>query len=141
MENSNLIITTALKSDLSETARWGKFMAIVGFVSVGFLLLLAFSLIFAGDISKQMSGVSGAVVSFFYFIVAIIYLFPVVFLFRYSNEMKRALEGDDQQKLEAAFGNLKKIFVFFGVVTAITLLFYVLAIIAMAVGGIIGNTI
>lgn len=139
MEHQNLIITDSIKTDLYETAKWGKFMSIVGFVSVGFLLLMAFSLLFTGNLGQQFGGISQAFVSGFYFVIAIIYIFPVVFLYRYSKEIKKAMHGDDRVELENAFGNLKKLFVFFGIVTALTLLFYALAIISVAAGGFIGN--
>lgn len=139
MEESYIAITDPIKADLEETARWGKFMSIVGFISVGFLLLIAFSLLLVGNLGQELNGFSQAFIAGFYFVVAIIYVFPVVFLYRYSREMKRALIGEDRVELESAFGNLKKLFVFFGVVTALTLIIYALAIISVAAGGIIGN--
>lgn len=141
MENASLIVTNSVKADLSETAKWGKFISIVGFVSVGFLLLLAISLLFTGQAGEQMTGFSSAMISGFYFVMAIIYIVPVYFLFRYSNGMKKALNRDDQSELAAAFGNLKKLFVFLGIVTAITLLFYTLGIIAVIAGEMIGSMI
>lgn len=137
----NLDLSDSLKSDLLETSRWGKFMAIVGFMSVGILLLLAFSLLFSGDLGGQMAGVSSLSIAVLYFVLGIVYLFPVYFLYKYSSQLKRALMGEDQYEFESAFRNLKKLFVFLGVVTAITLVFYTLAIIAVAVGGVIGKMV
>ena len=41
-------ITQEIKSYLYETAKWGKFISIVGFISIGFLVLGLLIFIFAG---------------------------------------------------------------------------------------------
>lgn len=138
-ENSPLSITNTIKEDLNATAQWGRFLAILGFIIIGIIFLavgVAFSI---GSSGNVLGGLSVATFMFTYLIVALVYFFPTLYLFNYSNRLRKALKDDLQDQLILAFRNLRKLFVYFGVVTIVTLVFYVLAVIAIAAGGLIGS--
>lgn len=141
MEEQNLIVTPAMRQSLKEIANWGRFLSIVGFIFTGFIFVAAFAMIGMGSALPQevMGGIGGGVLSVFYFFIGILYLIPTYYLFRFASHTRRALATDDQEYLALAFGNLRHIFVFFGVVTALGLVVYVLSIFAIAAGGIIGG--
>jgi hypothetical protein len=123
---------------LNETARWAKFLAIVGFVAIGFMLLMG---IFFGSIFGAMSSFSGASYSriglsgsslgftFLYIALAALYFFPTLYLFNFATKMQVAIRNNDQFNLNAAFKNLKSCFKFLGILTIVLIAFYVLAII------------
>lgn len=139
MEAPKLEITSSITVDMDEICRWGKFMAIVGFV---FTALLAITAILLGVnvTATSIPGVQSMVIAAFYLAGAVFYFWPTLYLYRFSIQLRKAIVYGDQENLSASFQNLKRIFVFFGVLTAITLIFYVLAIIAIGAGGVIGNT-
>src|ERR1700733_7444260 len=80
---------------LTETARWGKFLAIVGFIYCGLIAIFSF---FAGSILannpavaaypgtevRSVSMIGGAFLTMLYLIIAVIYFFPCLYLLRYS---------------------------------------------------------
>lgn len=80
---------------LGETAKWGKFLSIVGFILCGLLVILA---LFVGAIMgttfSQLEGagmVGGGMSIMFtiiYLIVAALYFFPCLYLYRFSTKMK-----------------------------------------------------
>lgn len=122
---------------LSETARWAKFLSIVGFVVCGFMVI--FSLFFSSimsTISKLSSGsdsftgsamaIGNYAFSIVYIIIALLYFFPCLYLFNFSSKMQTALRNNDQINLNAAFGNLKSCFKFVGILTIVVLSFYLL---------------
>lgn len=128
---SGLKLNNHAKSFLRETAKWTKFLSIVGFVGIGFLVLLAFfgeivasSLETSDSLSFSMEG--GMYLTIFYLIFAAIYFFPVYYLYKFSNNMKKALEINDEDSLTAAFEMLKSHYKFIGILTIIGLSFYVL---------------
>jgi hypothetical protein len=133
-------IDTSSRSHLGEAARWARFLAIVGFIVCGLIVVLAF---FAGTFLTMFSntyndGYSGSTtaltrgmgvfVTVFYIGIAILFFFPYLFLFRFANLMKSALNTNDQVTLNTSFQNLKIMFRYVGILTIILLCFYALAI-------------
>ena len=138
-----LAINENNKGDLADTARWARFLSIVGFVMCGLIVLIGF---FAGRIFSMfaitgeleelggMSSAMGAGMSFFYVIIAAIYFIPCLFLFRFANKMKLALSSNDQGALNTSFQNLKSMFRFFGIVTIIMISIYAIILLIALVG-------
>ena len=125
-------------SFLSETARWARFLSIVGFVLCGLMIVLA---LFAGSLIATFNrinsksgddalgsamGFSSALFSLIYIVIALLYFFPCLYLFNFSGKMQMALRNNDQTNLNAAFGNLKSCFKFVGILTIVFLSFYLL---------------
>jgi hypothetical protein len=133
-----LNIDPVTKSHLSDAARWAKFLAIMGFIVCGCVVIIG---IFAGSIFQNLSSRYegfdrngelstrgfGAVAAVAYILVALLYFFPCLFLFNFASRMKTALLSNDQNKLNSSFQNLKKTFRYMGVLTIIILSFYIIA--------------
>lgn len=130
-------------SYLSEAAKWGKFLAIMGFIFCGLLVIAA---LFAGTLmATMMSGlgsaesagaaVGGGIITFAYIIIALIYFFPCLYLFNFASKMQTALRSSQQELLNISFRNLKACFKFMGILMIIALAFWALAfIIAIGAG-------
>ena len=123
---------------LRETAKWGKFLAIVGFIGCALIVLIG---IFAGTIMASAFGDlgggyggMGAGMAFVYILLALLYFFPCLYLYRFAVRMQVALNNNDQQSLPAALMNLKSAFKFVGILTIIILALYALAIIFAVLG-------
>ena len=138
-------ITSEIRAFLSEIARWANFLAIIGFVIIGLLVLIA---IFAGSLFSMMSsqvpeaeyidGYVGGIVTVIYLIFAAIYVFPVLYLYRFASNMKIALRTDNQEALSSSFENLKSHYKFIGIFMMITLGFYAFFLFLFAIGLAIG---
>jgi uncharacterized membrane protein YjgN (DUF898 family) len=138
----NLNFDQAIRAHLSEAAKWGKFLAIFGFIICG--LIVVVGLFMAANFNELTStsrrysmyddGAAfqgmGTMMAVIYIILAAIYFFPCLFLLRFSNKMKVALQTDDQAMLTGSFQNLKVMFRFVGILTIIIIAFYLLAFIA-----------
>ena len=142
----SLSIDPMTKSYLSETAKWARFLAIVGFIITGLIVLagIFFSTFFGylmrstgndlGGSLGAMGGAMTAVASTFYILIALFYFFPCLFLFRFANRMRTALASNSQQDLNTSFQNLKSLFKFVGILTVVFLAIYALAIIFGIIG-------
>ena len=135
-----LTLTSASKNFLKETAKWAFFLSIMGFIMIGLMLVFA---IFANTIfdtvAKMQPGVPeylGMTMTITYFVLAIIYFFPVYYLMQFSNKMKKALQTKNDDTLANAFEVLKSHYKFIGVFTIITLSLYVLGIVVAMLGAI-----
>ncbi|MEO7768191.1 MAG: DUF5362 family protein, partial [Ferruginibacter sp.] len=129
-----------INSHLKETAAWGSFLAVVGFV---YSVLIAVGAIFVGAMFSKLPettyGSAGAgmlvgwSVAIIYMAIAGVVFFMSMFLFRFAKKTKSALKSNDQQNLSEAFKSLKIYFRFTGIITVIALIFTVLGFIGMLV--------
>lgn len=139
-ENSSLSINSI--SFLKETGKWAKFLSIVGFVSMGIMIIAA---LFASTLPNTIPGLentlmsSAGLISGLYVLMAAIYFFPFYYLFQFSNKINKALKQNDNRLLEDSFKNLKSHYKFIGVFTLIFILFYIVIIFMAVFTGIAGG--
>jgi Family of unknown function (DUF5362) len=133
---------------LTETARWGKFLAIVGFITCGLIAIFSFFIgsflanssalsSYSGTEIRSASSIGGAFLTFIYLVVAVVYFFPCLFLFRYSVRMKAALNTNDQVKLNQSLKNQKLLYRYVGIVTIIAVALEVLLLLFGGVAGLL----
>ena len=133
-----LTITNAAKNFLKETAKWTKFLAIIGFILIGLMLIIAafsttiFNLL--GTMQPGMPANLGLTMAVTYLVLAIIYLLPVYYLLQFSMKLKKALSTKNDETLAKAFEMLKSHYKFIGVFTIITLSLYALLIVVAVMG-------
>ena len=126
-EEKQLVITEEVKGYLLVTAKWCKFIAIVGFVGLGILALFGFFAMLGVPL-MQRNNVYAASVLFglVYIIFAIVYIFPLLYLYRFSVEMKLGVLNNDEGEMTSGFLNLKKLAKFTGILTIVVLGLYAL---------------
>jgi len=130
---SELSITDPIRSFLAESARWGKFIAIIGFVFIGLGVLM---MLFGGGamIAGGMAGMGGIMI--LVYVVALgISLIPIYYLYNFATKMQVALRDDNQEFLRDAFENHKSMFKFYGILMAIMLGIYALMFLIGIIGG------
>ncbi|AUC86620.1 hypothetical protein CW731_02295 [Polaribacter sp. ALD11] len=136
-ELEELTLTSAAKGFLKETAKWCKFLSILGFIGLGLMLIGSF---FIGAIYNNMPQTQampfdvGSMMTGLYVIFGLIYIFPIYYLYQFSVKMKKALISKDDEVLASAFEMLKSHYKFIGVFTIIILSIYVLAAIIGVIG-------
>jgi len=136
----SLAIDPVTKAHLSETAKWARFLAIVGFILLGLLVVGGISVALFVDRPIDSYGGNGVFdgfgvgLSFLYIIAAVIWFFPLLFLYRFASRMKTALSGNDQNALNISFENLKSCLRYVGVITIIVFAVYAL-LLAFAIIG------
>ena len=127
-------IDQSSRAHLAEAAKWAKFLAIVGFVMCGLIIVLSFFIGALFSTSMSRYGDSAAFGSGFGIIMtivdlsfAVLYFFPCLFLFRFANNMIVALNSNEQITLNRSFQNLKIMFRYVGILTIIVLALYIIA--------------
>lgn len=140
LSSSELYITPEIREFLRETAKWGKFLAIIGIVIMVIIGIFAIiATFFMGSLLTSMPGAEGMIGGAFFFVyfglLICLYVFPVLYLYRFSTKLKVALAQDDQQHLYESFKNLKSLFKFMGIFMAVILGFYGIIILFGVFGG------
>jgi formate hydrogenlyase subunit 3/multisubunit Na+/H+ antiporter MnhD subunit len=119
--------------DLDTTRKWSMFLAILGFIGIGLILIIG---LFAGAfLTIFKSGNSGLgttemIVILVVLVFIVIYFFPVLYLFRFSKYTSNAVRTLDKQELHKAFRNLRRYFVYIGILIIVVLVIYIVAFIA-----------
>lgn len=144
-ENRKIEIGQESLGYLDTTRKWSMFFAILGFIFLGVMLvigLLAGS--FLSAFSSKMSGMEGmqgmegakaaggiaSVLLFVYMlIVAVIYFFPLLFLFRFSKHTKNAVANLDANELQLGLKNLKSYWKYIGILMIVCLAIFLLVLI------------
>lgn len=132
-----LQIDTLTTSHLSSTAKWAKFISIVGFIVSALLAIGAFfagSFISAFSQSSGVGYINGGAFTIVYLIMALLFFLPNLFLFNYSGKMQQALNGNDQNALNNSFGQLKSYFKFIGIIMIIVISMYALVFLLAIIG-------
>ena len=133
----NLIIDWRSKEFLKETAKWTKFLAILGFVGIGFMVLGSLVMLFAPS-SLMSNGdfpFGGKIfMMLLYLAFAVLYYFPISYLYQFSENTKKAIENNDNNAIRDAFEFLKSHYKFIGILTIILLSFYAIIIFIGLIG-------
>lgn len=128
-ETFELNISSSIKQYLKEISNWCYFLSIAGFVGIG--LMLVVGLLF-GTIMSSMEGTPAYQLGYtagmgaFYIIIAIVYFFPVYYLYKFSRKMKSALHAQNNDDFESAFSNLKSHYKFIGIFAIVIISLYLL---------------
>jgi hypothetical protein len=128
---SNRVLTEDMLYYLKAASPWLRFLGIVGFIYLGFLLLIFLTFIILGSQTvfsdvPFMAGAGAVAVMVYALILLAVSFFPVLFMFRFGKKIKSYLYSGDNTDLEAAFKNNKSLWTFIGILTIISLGFFVL---------------
>lgn len=133
----NLIIDWRSKEFLKETAKWTKFLTILGFVGIGLMVLGSLVMLFAPS-SLMSNGdfpFGGKIfMMLLYLAFAVLYYFPISYLYQFSENTKKAIENNDNNAIRDAFEFLKSHYKFMGILTIILLAFYAIIIFIGLIG-------
>lgn len=144
-EKFELQLDHAAKDFLKETAKWAYFLSILGYVGIGFLLIIA---VFAGTLFSALGagfggaiggGSFGFIMGFVYFVMAAIYFFPVYYLNKFASNAKRAFRENDSEALTTSLQYLKSHYKFIGIFVVILLSLYGLVLVFAVLGGLLGR--
>ena len=115
---------------MAEIVKWAKFLAICSFVGLGMMVLAGAAMIIL-QFERQANGLSTVIMGLFYILMAVIYFFPAVYLYRFATASADAIEKLNEDTLEEGLENLKSLFRFTGILMIIMFSLYAVGIIAV----------
>ncbi|MDX2361181.1 MAG: DUF5362 family protein [Crocinitomicaceae bacterium] len=134
--DEDMRITAAAKDFLAISAKWANFLAIVGFVMLGILVIGALFMVGA---AAQYSGYGGGpslgLLAVVYLLMAVLYFFPTYYLYLFAKKIKVGLQSSSEEDVTLGFENLKSMFKFMGILMIVVLSLYALMfLMAIAAG-------
>jgi hypothetical protein len=128
---------------LNEIRKWTNFLSILGFIAVGLLLVFGIIMILASSFGSAIMaynpyGFLGPWIGIAYIIIAVIYFFPVLYLFRFSRYARQSLMqintgGNSNVLMARAIDYMKKHFRFVGIFMIIILCMYLMVILGLLI--------
>jgi uncharacterized membrane protein len=128
LENRKIEIDQETLNNLNTSRKWAMFLAIIGFIILGLIIvfgLIAGTFLTVFNLGEKGLGVPESLMFVPILLLALIYFFPVLFLFRFSKRTGHAVQTLDKKELHKAFRSLKSYFVYIGVLIIVVLLCYV----------------
>lgn len=130
----------AVVDQLVKTKPWVRFMSVLILVGAGFLLLSAFAMVVVGVTAGNnarpgpLSAAGGLGLGALYFILAVIYIFPGVKLWKYASRIADLARSHGERDLVAALAEQRMFWRFVGMTVVAMMILYFLAFIVMIVG-------
>src|SRR5690242_17009725 len=151
MENSDLLsndlqVSHPVQSYLLETAKWAKFLSILGFIGCGVMIIFAFIAPAFMSTTPPYSDMNGRALSaakgtitITYIISGVLLFFPCLYLYRFSSHTQASIKAINQENFEQSFMNLKSAFKFYGIMCIVILSLIVLVMIFAAIFAAVGQ--
>lgn len=131
-EERKLEIDHDTLKNLNTIRIWTTFLSVLGFILIGLFIIAGIAtgmFLTTFSTTKETLGIPESMVIILLFVAGAISLFPVLFLFRFSKNIRDAVQNNDQQKFDRGIRNLKKYFTFIGILVIIALAAYALGLI------------
>ena len=127
LQNTQLVLTSESVIYLQKVANWTTFFSVAGFVFIGLMIIAGLvmttflSAVFAAAGKPYM-----AYMGLIYVAISLIYIMPVIYLYRFSTLAKSAIRNFDSDEIMNALRNLKSHFKYVGIFTIVILALYFL---------------
>jgi len=132
LESRKIEIEQETLKHLNTARKWAMFLAIIGFIFLGLIIiigLLAGTFLTAFSSGDKGLGIPESFMFIPILLIALVYFFPVLFLFRFSKHTSHAIQHLDKLELHKAIKNLKYFFAYLGVLIIIVFSIYIVVLI------------
>ncbi len=119
-------VPMAVITPLARTQGWVRFFSVLGFISVGFMVIAGVGMFFAGG---MMLGAGGAFIGLLYVAFAGLYFFPALKLTQYANRIAALRHTRSERDLVMALEAQRAFWTFTGIMTVIVLALYVVLLV------------
>ncbi|NOY23910.1 MAG: hypothetical protein GXO70_10435 [Acidobacteria bacterium] len=137
------VITGAMIESVKGIGPWTRFLSVMGFISVGLMIIAAAGMLgislFAGGLGGNTPAGMIIAISALYVIIAILYIFPSLYLWNTAGAVVRMKKGDIVGGMETALAKQKSFWKFIGIMMIVLLVMYpVFIIVIVALGAMNG---
>nr|WP_294858324.1 hypothetical protein [uncultured Fluviicola sp.] len=132
LDSDKLKITNSIKQNLITSAKWARFLAIIGFIFTGFLGIASLIML----VTAMTTGFAPLILmALVYIVLTVVMLFPGLYLIRFAGATEKGLNTNKQSEFDFAIQNLKSLFKFMGIYTIVLIGIYILFFLAAGLTG------
>jgi len=137
-ENSSSNLPTvpeAVIEPLRKTKPWVRFLSILGFIGVAFIVVMSVAVMFmSSTIPAESSPFSFSFLAMIpHLIMSALYFFPALFLFRYASSINSLVNGGGLNNLQDALEHQKSFWRFVGMLALVGIVIGSIGIVAAIV--------
>lgn len=128
-------LTREAESVLHSVKKWARFISIIGFIGIAFMLFDSIQMVLLSSGIKQgheAPNSASALMGGFYLFLSLFLLIPVTYMFKFANTLDKALVNRSGVYFESAIKHLKNNFQFIGIMAILSIL-GIIAIVAYLV--------
>lgn len=138
LSDNKLVFSEEILKNLNTTQKWAKFLAILSFIGVGIMFI-------AGIVVTLMGGALGFLaeatpspmvfgsLGLVYVALAVLYFFPLLYLWRFASNVKNTIVYNAQNFAEKAFFNLMAHYRFVGILMIVLMSLYLLIFVGIII--------
>ena len=133
-----ITLSDRMLASLGATRPWVKFIAIVWFVGAVFMVLFGLAMItgiYRGFSMPGMPASFDRVLGIFYIVIALVYVMPAMYLYRYAKAIAGTQDDAVMTSFEDALKQQKCFWKYFGIFIIVVLVLYVLSIAGFMIAG------
>ncbi|MGS2723383.1 DUF5362 family protein [Porticoccus sp. GXU_MW_L64] len=132
--HSNQNVSQDVIDKLAGTKPWVTLIAVLFYISAGFMILGGAGMMVAGSAIDNATGtadfIGTGVLGFIYIFSALLYLLPALYLSRYGSRIGDLVNNPDESSLVAAIEQQRKFWKFAGILCIIMLALMVVGMLA-----------
>jgi Family of unknown function (DUF5362) len=130
---AGVAVTAATIEYLRRAKPWVRFLAVMAFIGSAFLVVAGIGLALLGGALPMLSGsrgsalggaFTGGALGAVYLLLALLYIFPGLYLWRYADAIGSLVTNPQSLTLEDAMKHQTAFFRFIGILTAVMLALY-----------------
>ncbi|MBN2616641.1 MAG: hypothetical protein JXR71_13190 [Bacteroidales bacterium] len=127
-ETSRIYLDQQALVHLNETRNWTLFLAIMGFIAIGLLILagIIVSLVFNTMKTPAMPGFFGVLYPVLFIVLGVLYFFPAYFLMQFSKFSSMTLRERSTELFSKAMKYLKYYYRYTGILVIVVISFYLI---------------
>lgn len=124
MQSAPVVVNGETRKNLVQTAKWAKIVAIISFISCGFIVLAGLAIFIVGLINPlfpvpQNLGQAQWLFGLLYLFIGVVTFIMTLFLYRFSTGVPKAFENDDVPALNKAIANHMRYYKFSVILTIV----------------------
>ncbi len=133
-------VSVASMRALQETRPWVLLLAIVGIIMTGLMALGGVGMLVIGSVGSKAAGTqlpAGMMLglALLYLVLALVYLYPVIKLFKYSGAISRLTRSGAVRDMDEALVQQKSFWKFMGIITLLMIVTYGIIMVVMIMTG------
>ncbi len=109
---------------LRQTKPWVRFISVLMFIGAAFVVIAGIGILISGGRMVGVQGGFGPLIGGIYFVMAILYIVPGIFLWKYADGIRNFLEEKSAGALTTALEAQKSFWRFVGIVALVILIIY-----------------
>lgn len=126
-----LELTHSAMVDLLEARKWAHLIAIIGFIGLGLVVIVG---LLAGVLFSTLMGgsdlpFSAGIIGLIYVGMAVVYIFPLLYLYRFAKSAQKAVLYQNSNELNVAIKNLRSHYQYMGILMLVIIAIYFLVIV------------